>query len=99
MKLHRLFNPSEDEIKFNVKIQPGHAGLENSLRIVYGLAEDGLTNKKSIPKGLTHMAIVVCMSDMNVPGPMTILIPLLKFLTKRAKANGEEQKLIDQYCT
>jgi len=98
MSLHSFFNPTQKEIKFNVKIKPGHTGFENSLRILYGLAADGLTDKKAIPKSLKHTAIIVCMSDMNVPGLLTLLFPLLKRMSKKAKANGEEQKLIDKYC-
>ncbi|MEO8066722.1 MAG: cupin domain-containing protein [Flavobacteriales bacterium] len=98
MVIHRFFNAGKEEIKFNVKVTPGQTGLEQSLRIVYGLATDGLTNKDPIPKNLKHMAVVVCMSDMNIPGPMSVLYPLLKYMAKRAKASGAEQQLIDRYC-
>ncbi|MEP6796392.1 MAG: hypothetical protein ABJB16_18835 [Saprospiraceae bacterium] len=98
MTLHGFFNPTEKEIKFNVRLSPGHTGFENSLRIIYGLASDGLTDKNTIPKSIKHTAIIVCMSDMNLPGLFTILFPVLKFIAKRAKTNGEEQKLIDKYC-
>ena len=98
MSPHAFVNPTEKEIKFNIKLKPGHAGFENSLRILYGLAADGLTNDKSIPKSLKHTAIIVCMSDMNVPGLLTLLFPLLKRLARKAKASGEEQRLIEKYC-
>jgi quercetin dioxygenase-like cupin family protein len=98
MSPHSFFNPTDKEIKFNVKLRPGHTGFENSLRILYGLAADGLTNNKSIPKRLKHTAIIVCMSDMNVPGLLTLLYPLLKRMANKAKADGEEQKLLDKYC-
>jgi len=99
MALHSFFNPGDKEIKFNVKMHPGHTGFENSIRIIYGLAGEGLTNNKSIPKSIKHMAIVVCMSDMNVPGVLSYLYPVLKHLAKKAKENGEEQRLIDKYCS
>lgn len=98
MALHSFFNPTDKEIKFNVKLTPGHTGFENSLRIIYGLAEDGLTNKKSIPKSLKHTAIIICMSDMNIPGFLTFIYPLPKRMAAKAKTNGDEQKLIDKYC-
>lgn len=98
MSLHGFFNPTDQEIKFNVKLTPGHTGFENSLRILYGLAEDGLTDNNTIPKSLKHAAIIVCMSDMNVPGFLTLIFPLLKWMYNKAKANGEEQQLIDKYC-
>lgn len=98
MSLHSFFNPTDKEIKFNVKLRPGHTGFENSLRILYGMAADGLTNKKSIPKSIKHMAIIVCMSDMNLPGIFTLLSPLLKLIANKAKTKREEQNLIDKYC-
>lgn len=98
MELHSFFNSTDKEIKFNVKLTPGHTGFENSIRIIYGLAGDGLTNKKSIPKSLKHTAIIVCMSDMNAPGLLTLLYPILKRVAKKAKVNGEEKKLLDKYC-
>jgi quercetin dioxygenase-like cupin family protein len=98
MERHGFFNGGDKAIKFNIKIEPGHTGFENSLRIIYGLAADGLTNKKSIPKSLKHTAIIVCMSDMNVPGLLTLLYPVLRRISNKAKANGEEKKLIEKYC-
>jgi len=98
MALHSFFNPTEKEIKFIVRMNPGHTGFENSLRIIYGLASDGLTDKNTIPKSIKHVAVVVCMSDMNLPGLFTFLFPVLKFIAKRARENGEEQRLIDKYC-
>lgn len=98
LKAHSFYNPSNVEIKFNVKITPGHKGFEDSLRILYGLAEDGLTNKKGIPKSLTHIAIIGDLSDSNIAGFMKVLMPLLTFLLKRAKRNGDYAKLIQKYC-
>lgn len=98
MALHSFFNPTEDEIKFNVRLSPGHTGFENSLRIIYGLASDGLTDKNTIPKSMKHTAIIVCMSDMNLPGLFTFLFPVLRLIANRAKSSGEEKKLIEKYC-
>ena len=98
MQLHCFFNPTDRQIKFNISIEPGHEGFENSLRILYGMAAAGLTNKKSIPKSLTHTALILNMSDMNAPGLLTWIFPLLKWIAKRAKERGEEQRLIETYC-
>jgi len=97
-QVHSFFNPEEKEIKFNVKITPGHKGFENSLRILYGLAEEGLTDKKSVPKSLTHVAIIGSLSDSYLPGVMKILSPIFGLLAKRAKKSGIEKKLINKYC-
>ncbi len=98
MQLHCFFNPGKTRISFNIKIEPGHEGFENSLRILYGMASDGLTDKNSIPKSLTHTAVIVEMSDMNAPGLLTWIAPVLKWLSERAKSNGTYQRLIAQYC-
>ena len=98
MGLHCFYNPTDEVIRFNVKLTPGHEGFEKAVRIVYGLAGDGLTYKDSTPKSLKNTAIIVCMSDMNAPGMLTWLFPLFKRMAKKAMANGYEQKLVEKYC-
>lgn len=98
MQLHAFFNPTNTICKFRVEIRPGHSGFEDSLRILYGLAADGLTNRRSVPRSLKHAAIIAEMSDMNMPGLLSIIAPVLKRMASKAKRTGEEQTLIDQYC-
>ena len=98
MELHAFFNPTDRPVKFKILIEPGHEGFENSLRILYGLAAEGLTDNKSIPKNLTHTALILTMSDMNAPGFLTWIFPLLRWIAKGEKAKREEQRLLQQYC-
>jgi len=98
MQHHCFFNPGNDMVKFNILIEPGHEGFENSLRILYGLAKDGLTDKESLPKNLTQTAVLLTMSDMNAPGLLTWMYPFFKWLASGAKAKAEERRLIAQYC-
>ena len=35
MELHSFFNPTDREIKFNVKVEPALLGFEQALRILY----------------------------------------------------------------
>jgi quercetin dioxygenase-like cupin family protein len=95
---HSFFNPTDREVRFGVQVEPGNQGLEYFLRIIYGLAADGFTDEHSKPKSIKHAAILICMADVKFPGFFTLMSPVLKFLAKRAKANGEEQRLIDRYC-
>lgn len=46
-------------------ITPSHEGFENSLRILYRLAEDELTGAKSIAKDMGHNAVLAHISDTN----------------------------------
>jgi mannose-6-phosphate isomerase-like protein (cupin superfamily) len=98
MQLHCFFNPGNQPIRFQAKIQPGHEGFENTLRILYGMAADGLTDSKSIPKNIMHTAVIVHMSDMNAPGLLTWISPILSWLNNRAKTKGIDQQLIARYC-
>lgn len=98
MQLHCFFNPTDSVIKFRVQLHPGHEGFENSIKILYGLAADGLTNKKSIPKSLKHTALIITMSDMSAPGFLTYMFPILNRMARKARAAGEEQKLVEKYC-
>ena len=98
VQLHCFFNPTGNTIKFNILIEPGHEGFENSLRILYGLAEDGLTDNQSIPRKLTHTALILTMSDMNAPGPLTWMYPFFKWLASGTKAKNEQKRLMALYC-
>jgi quercetin dioxygenase-like cupin family protein len=93
---HGFFNPTDREIKFHIRIAPGHTGFEEALRIAYGLAEDGLTNQDGIPRKISHMAILVSLSDTNLPGIFSFFAPILKIMA--ARAQGEATKLREKYC-
>ena len=97
-EVHRFFNPGSQEIIFKNVVHPGHQGFENTLRILHGLASDGLYNSKGLPKNFAHLAICGTMSDMRLPGLMSITTPLLTFIAARARRKGIEQQLLDRYC-
>lgn len=96
--LHLFKNKTRGKILFSVEIRPGHTGFENGIKIVYGLARDGMVSKSGAPKKLAHLAVIVAMSDINRPGIFALLEPLFKWLAKRARKKGIEQELIDRYC-
>jgi hypothetical protein len=98
MAWHCFFNPMDREIRFGVQVEPANEKLEYFLRILYGLAADGLTDNKSRPKTIKHAAILLGMAEAKIAGPLRLMSPILKRVAKKAKANGEEQKLIDKYC-
>ncbi|MFN3800741.1 cupin domain-containing protein [Belliella pelovolcani] len=100
LEAHGFFNPSEEnEIKFNIKITPGHTGFENSLRIMYGLAQDGLTDKNGIPKNLGVAFWLGELNDSKVHGiAFKILQPLGNILAKKVKNKGIDKELIHKYC-
>ena len=98
MELHNFYNPIDREIKFGIQVEPGHQGFEYMLRILYGLASDGRTDKESKPKSIKNLAIVCVMAELNAPGLLTLMTPLFRYIYKKAERKGDVQKLVDQYC-
>lgn len=96
--LHRFYNPSNETIRFQVKLVPGCEGFENGLKICYGLASDNKTNKKGIPKSMAHLSILFVMTDSNIPGFFSLIQPILKWKAKRAIKKGIDKELIRQYA-
>lgn len=97
--LHRFFNPSDTEkVVFNVLLQPGSEGFERTLQVAYGLARDGRTSRKGIPKSLYHMALIILWSDTNLPGLFSRMEPAMRWLAKRAVKKGIDAALVAKYC-
>jgi quercetin dioxygenase-like cupin family protein len=97
-EVHRFYNKSKQEVKFNVVITPGHAGAENMLRIMYGLAQDGMTDKKGVPKSLKTIAVVGELGDSSLAGFLSILTPILKVIAAYARREGHDKMLLEKYC-
>jgi quercetin dioxygenase-like cupin family protein len=96
--VHRFFSGDDNACTFRVTLTPGHTGFEQSLCIVYGLAADGLTNQKSIPKSITHLALLGDMGEMRLTGPLGLMTPLFRILAGRARKRGLDQELIRRYA-
>ena len=96
---HRFFNSGNQQITFTNKVVPGSTGLENTLRILCGLATDGLYNKGNIPKNVYHMGICAVMSDIRLTGIMGIITtPLVALFARIGRNKGIEAELIRKYC-
>ena len=95
---HRFYNKTNDKVKFHITLKPGHTGMENFIKIFYGLASDGLTDKKGKPKNFAHLAVALIISDSNAKGWMSLLSPIIRSVAKRAKKDGTEKWLLDRYC-
>jgi mannose-6-phosphate isomerase-like protein (cupin superfamily) len=94
---HHFFNDTREKVVCHVRFDPGHEGFEKGISIAYGLAGDGLTNKKGIPKSFIHLALIIVLTDTRPAGPIGLLMPLFKWVAKRARKNGVEQDLLNRY--
>ncbi len=96
--IHSFTNKSAAPVKATVELLPGHQGFENSIYIMYGLANDGKCDKDGLPKNISHLALSAVMSDTSLPGFMTLVMPIMKVIAKIAQWRGIEKELIDKYC-
>jgi len=96
--LHRFYNPGNTTIRFHVKIAPAQDRFLQSLGIGYGLAGDGLTNKKGIPKKLDHLAFLLELSDTRFKGFLGLVTPFLLKRAESVRRKGIGQALIAKYC-
>ena len=94
---HHFFNNTSETIVCNVKFEPGHGGFEKGLAIAYGLAAEGKTNAKGVPKNITHLALIMVLTDTRPAGAMGLLMPLFRLLAARAIKKGVEQELLKKY--
>lgn len=95
---HRFYNINNDLVKFEITFQPGHVGMENFIKIIYSLAQDGLTDKKGKPNSFAHLATILVLSDSNAPGMLSLLSPIIRMVARKAHKNGTEKWLLDKYC-
>src|SRR3712207_5756305 len=81
--LHRFRNTTEEPARFLVELRPGHGGFEKAIRVVYGLASDGLVSANGTPRNLYHMALLMEWSEIRLPGIYTVAEPLFRLLARR----------------
>ena len=96
--LHNFHNATDRSTTFLVEFRPGHGGFEKALRVAYGLASDGLSNSKGLPKNLYHTALLFEWGDGRMPGLFGVLEPMFRLLAKRARRKGIDRELEARYC-
>jgi len=95
---HMFYNKSDEQVIFDVEIKNPEKMI-NALQIMYGLTNDGQTNKDGIPNNLFHTAIGLDMMDAFSPKVPYLLqkgsISIIAFL---GRILGIEKKLIEKHC-
>ena len=94
---HYFFNNTEEMVTCQIRFTPGHEGFEKGLAILYGLAADGKTNRKGLPRNIGHLALLVDLTDTNPSGITGMLSPIFGWLANKARKDGTEQSLLDKY--
>lgn len=95
--LHNFHNATDETTTFLIELRPGSSGFEKALRVAYGLASDGLSNSKGLPKNLYHTALLFEWGEGRLPGVFAILEPIFRLLAKRARRKGIDRELEARY--
>jgi mannose-6-phosphate isomerase-like protein (cupin superfamily) len=96
--LHNFHNATDRPTTFLVEFRPGHGGFEKALRVAYGLASDGYSNAKGLPKNLYHTALLFEWGEGRMPGLFGVFEPVFRLLAKRARRKGIDKDLERRYC-
>ena len=94
---HLFRNRSGKPCKFRVELRPASKGFEQSLQIGYGLAGDGLCDKKGFPKDKLALAWLFDISESNLPGWMSVFEFILRIQAQMARKKEIDQMLIEKY--
>ena len=94
---HRFFNSSGATARFRVELRPASRGFEQSLQVGYGLARDGQTNRKGLPKDSLALAWLFEISESNLPGWRSIFEFILRYQAARARRLGLDRTLVEKY--
>lgn len=94
---HSFSNPGPKPIRFRVVIEPGHQGFEYSLRMLYGLANEGRSEIKTWDD-LLRASVVLMISDMRLAGKQALINPFLPWLYRLARRKGYDLDMIKKYC-
>jgi quercetin dioxygenase-like cupin family protein len=95
---HRFFDASGAPCRFEVELSPGSEGFERTLLVGYGLARDGRTFRRGIPRSLNALALLFVWSDTRRPWMPPPLAPLLRWIARRAAARGVDRALLEAYA-
>ncbi len=95
---HQFFNRTPDAVVFHVELRPGSAGFESAIRIAYGLAADGRTNQKGIPRSLLDLAILTAMAGTYPTGIAGLAAALLGGLASTGMGRRRRAALMARYC-
>lgn len=92
-QVHFFKNPSASKATLLVRTEPAR-GLEKTIRIGYGLANDGLIEENGVAKNLWHMALLLGYSESYFGGvPGFVQEPLISSIAKIAQWKGEDKAL------
>jgi mannose-6-phosphate isomerase-like protein (cupin superfamily) len=95
--LHAWSNPGAERCVAHVELRPGSPGFEKALRVAYGLAADGRVLKNGVPRNPLHLALLLEMGEVRLPGAYAALERVLGLLARLARWRGADRELERRY--
>lgn len=90
---HRFYNASDEPATFTVRMRPARR-MEEALRVAYGLAGDGKTNAKSVPRNILQLALLYALCESYLVGmPLWVQRVVFGALAEVARWRGVEKSL------
>ena len=85
---HRFWNSSPEPVVFEVEVRPAR-NFEKAVRATSGLAEDGRTNDKGVPKNILELALIYELSESYIVGmPLFLQKGIFGALARIARWRG-----------
>ena len=95
---HTFSNPHDEAVTFRVKLTPP-SYFEQSVKIHYGLMDDGLADEKGNPRVLSHTALILNLQNTWIAGiPMWIQKPIFGWIIRKGYRKGDFSSL-SKYVT
>ena len=95
--VHGWRSTGDRRLRFVLEVRPAHAGFEKWLVTLHNMANDGLTHPDGRPRKLSHAALILVESDINLPGPGRALMPVFRVLAALARRRGVDRRLQQRY--
>lgn len=95
--VHGWRSSGDRTLRFVLEVRPSHAGFEKWLVTLQNMATGGLTHPDGRPKKLSHAALILVESDINLPGPGRALMPAFRVLAALARRKGIDRQLEERY--
>jgi mannose-6-phosphate isomerase-like protein (cupin superfamily) len=96
---HRFYNPTDQPIIFNARLEPGQPGFENFMAVLFGLVRDGKTfSSNQIPFNPLYAALLLEWGDTYINSTaFKIVLPLVKMAATLARKLKLDKKLLETY--
>jgi quercetin dioxygenase-like cupin family protein len=97
--VHRFANAAAAPVVFMTQVRPA-CQFEKNLRISYGLARDGKTNRNGLPRNPLHLAVMFQYAGTYLPGfPAALQAIPFAPLAVIARLLGVERRLAARYLS